>query len=100
MESVDQITCYQAIGKALAGAAPAGWLYIEANITLEGSRVDAVVSYQATQGSGYLTGVPMLARNFYDLARIISTEEKGLFKSCTFKLYSSGKYDASYTYRA
>ena len=98
MESPDQIICYQAIGKALADAAPAGWSSIEANITLAGSRVDAVVSYQATQGSGYLTGVPVLARNFYDLARIISTEEKGLFKSCTFKLYSSGKYDASYTY--
>jgi len=98
MESPDQITCYQAIGKALAGAAPDGWASIEANVTLAGSRVDAVVSYQATQGSEYLTGVPMLARNFFELARLISTEEKRLFKSCTFKLYSSGKYDASYTY--
>ncbi|WP_426701364.1 hypothetical protein ACPPVV_18745 [Rhodanobacter sp. Col0626] len=98
METPDQITCYQAIGNALSGVAPAGWSFIEANVTLAGSRVDAVVSYQAAQGSGHLTGVPMLARSFYELARLISTEEKGLFKSCTFKLYSSGKYDASYTY--
>ncbi len=40
----------------------------------------------------------MLARNFYELARLLSTEKKGLFKSCIFKLYPSGKYDASYTY--
>ena len=40
----------------------------------------------------------MLARNFYELARLLSTEEKGFFKSCIFKLYPSGKYDASYTY--
>lgn len=98
MESPDQIACFQAIGTALSGAAPAGWSSIEANITLAGSRVDAVVSYQSTLGSGFLTGVPMLARLFYELARLISTEEKGLFKSCTFKLLSSGKYDASYTY--
>jgi hypothetical protein len=98
MESPDQIACFQAIGKALSGAAPAGWSSIEANITLAGSRVDAVVSYQSTQGPGFLTGVPMLARHFYELARLISTEEKGLFKSCTFKLLSSGKYYASYTY--
>ncbi len=98
MESSDQITCYQAIGNALSRAAPAGWSSIEASVTLAGSRVDAVVSYQAAQGSGYLTGVPMLARNFHELARLISTEEKGLFKSCIFRLYPSGKYDASYTY--
>ena len=98
MESPDQITCFQAIGNALSGAAPAGWSSIEASITLAGSRVDAVVSYQAAHGSGHLTGIPMLARNFYELARLLSTEEKGLFKSCIFKLYSSGKYDASYTY--
>jgi len=98
MESPDQIAYYQAIGKALSGAAPAGWSSIEANVTLAGSRVDAIVSYEAPQGPSYLTGIPMLARNFYELARLISTEEKGLFKSCTFKLHSSGKYDASYTY--
>jgi hypothetical protein len=81
MESSDQIACYQAIGKALSGAAPAGWLSIEANVTLAGSRVDAVVSCQTTQGSGYLTGVPMLARHFYDLARLISTEKKACSKA-------------------
>jgi hypothetical protein len=98
MGSSDQIACYQAIGTALSKAAPIGWTSIQANISLSGSQVDAVVSYQAAHGPGYLTGVPMLARNFYELARLISTEEKSFFKSCIFKLYPTGKYDVDFTY--
>ena len=40
----------------------------------------------------------MLARYFYELARLVSTKEKGLFKECEFTLLSDGKYDAHFTY--
>lgn len=99
MNFESQIECYEAIGAALASVAPAGWRSIEASITLDGARVDAVVSYKnAKGGSGYLTGVPMLARYFYELARLGSTEEKGLFKTCLFTLVSNGKYDSQLSY--
>ena len=96
----DQIESYQAIGSALATAAKTPWSSIKAEMALQGSQVDAVVSYiDADSGAmGYLTGVPMLARYFYELARLVSTEEKGLFKRCVFTLDRNGRYDANFVY--
>lgn len=97
----DVIECYQAIGRALADAAKDDWDKIVADITLDGERVDAVVTYWRADNKaplGYLTGVPMLARCFYELARLVSTEEKGLFKKCTFTLRSDGKYNTDFVY--
>jgi hypothetical protein len=97
----DADECYQAIGRALVAAAKTDWNKIVAAITLDGERVDAVVAcwdkgHEAP--SSYLTGVPMLARYFYELARLVSTDEKGLFKKCTFTLYSDGKYNTNFVY--
>ena len=66
MNFKDQIECYRAIGAALAGAAPDGWRNIEAAITLDGTRVDAIVSCTTASGQReYVTGVPRLALYFY-----------------------------------
>ncbi len=97
----DQIEYYQAIGGALATAAKTPWNSIKAEIALQDSQVDAVVSYidGDSGATGYLTGVPMLARYFYELARLVSTEEKkGLFKRCVFTLDRNGRYDANFVY--
>lgn len=96
----DQIECYQAIGSTLATAAKTPWNSIKAEIALKGSQVDAVVSYidADSVAIGYLTGVPMLARYFYELARLVSTEEKGLFKHCVFTLDRNGRYDTNFLY--
>jgi len=99
MNFKDQVDCYQAIGAVLASKAPAGWREIEAAITLSDARVDAVVSCTTASGQReYLTGVPMLARHFYELARLVSTEDKGLYKTCDFKLLASGKYESNFAY--
>ena len=95
----DAIECYQAIGATLAKSAPKDWTSISADITLSGSRVDAVVSYTNQQGQGgYLTGVPMLASFFHQLARLVSSEDKGLFKKCHFLLSNDGRFDANFEY--
>ena len=96
----DQIECYQAIGAALAKAAPGDWREIKAEIILEEIRVDAIVSYTRQSGPdvGYITGVPMLANYFHQLAALLRTKEKGLFKKCFFTLNSDGKYDAQFSY--
>lgn len=97
----DAIECYQAMGKALAAAARNPWSRIAMDATLAGNRVDAVVAYwegEDEKPKGYLTGVSMLARYVYELARLVSSEEKGLFKKCHFELNSDGKYRADFEY--
>jgi len=95
----DQSDCYQAIGAALAAAAPTGWREIKAAIALDGVRVDAVVSCMMPSGKlEHLAGVPRLASHFYDLARLVSTDEKGFFKSCDFRLLPDGKYHSHFGY--
>jgi len=95
----DAIECYQAIGATLAKSAPADWTSINADITLSGSRVDAIVSYTQGQGqAGHLTGIPMLANYFHQLARLVSSEDKGLFKRCRFSLTNDGKFDSNLEY--
>jgi hypothetical protein len=74
----DQIECYQAIGTALTNAAKMPWDRITVDVALDGVRVDAVVAcWQDGESApaAYLTGVPRLASHFYDLARLISSEE-------------------------
>jgi hypothetical protein len=94
-------TCYQAIGTALAKASRSSWDWINVDATLDGVRVDAIVSLwkqEAEEPVGYLTGVPRLASHIYDLARLVSTEEKGLFKKCYFNLKKDGKFDVKFVY--
>jgi hypothetical protein len=96
----DEVECQQAISRALAAACSESWASISAEITLEGVRVDAVVSYTRSRDGevGYLTGVPRLALYFYELARLVSTDEKGLFTRCRFDLRSDGHYSNTFEY--
>jgi len=96
----DSIECYQAIGSALNAVAPSGWTNIKVQVHLDGVQVDAVVSctLASKQDLVYLTGVPRLASYFHELARLLSNEEKGLFKSCDYTLESNGKFNADFTY--
>lgn len=97
----DPLECYQAIGAALAGAARQPWDRIVVEAELDEESVDAVVACWrdgADKPGEYLTGVPRLASHIYDLARLTSTPEKGLFKSCTFTLAKDGTYTVDFAY--
>lgn len=96
----DPIECYQAIGSALAGAAKRPWDRIVLEADLDGPQVDAVVASwrQGEPKPDYLTGVPRLASHVYDLARLISTPEKGLFNRLEFVLHADGRYETRFTY--
>jgi hypothetical protein len=97
----DVIDCYQAMGKALSSSARTPWVRILVDAMLDGDRVDAVVSYWSSQTdkpAGYLTGVPMLARYVHELARLVGSEEKGLFKKCRFELLGDGKFNVDFEY--
>jgi hypothetical protein len=98
----DAIECYQAIGNTLTNAAKGSpWDRIVVDATLDGIRVDAVVACWL-EGEAkpvrYLAGVPRLALFTYELARLVSTEEKGLFKKCQFVLKKDGKFNADFVY--
>lgn len=42
--------------------------------------------------------VPNLARLFSELARLVSTEQRALFKTCIYTLTADGKYDVRFDY--
>lgn len=97
----DPIECYEAIGNALSNAAKEKWDYIVLEAILDDVRVDIVVScWRNGQGQAveYLTGIPRLASFIYDLARLVSTENKGLFKKCILTLQNSGKFNVEFGY--
>lgn len=97
----DAIECYEAVGKTLASSTRVPWTRILVDANLEGSRVAAVVAYwdgPTDRPAGHLTGVPMLARYLYELARLVSDEERGFFKKCHFDLHNDGKFDVDFEY--
>lgn len=98
----DAIECYEAIGNALSDAATQHpWDRIVLDATMAEQHVDTVVAcWQNNQTTpvAYLTRVPKLARFIYELARLVSTDEKGLFKKCTFVLHDTGKFDVEFVY--
>ncbi|RAM63626.1 immunity protein YezG family protein [Herbaspirillum rubrisubalbicans] len=96
----DAAKFYESIGNALSNAAVNPWNLIVLNATLDDVRVDVIVSCWRTGQSEveYLTGVPRLASFIYDLARVLSTPEKGRFKKCKFTLQNTGKFDVEFEY--
>lgn len=97
----DATECYQAIGNALASASRTEWDSIVLNVTLDDIRIDTVVSCWkngSNEPLEYLAGIPRLASHIYELARLVSTEEKGLFKKCHFRLFRDGKFDVEFSY--
>jgi hypothetical protein len=97
----DPIECYQAIGNALANSAKKSWDRIVLDATLADVRVDTVIACWRDGDDApieYLTGIPRLASFIYDLARLVSTEEKGLFEKCSFTLHKNGKFNVDFIY--
>jgi hypothetical protein len=97
----DPVECYRAIGNLLSCAAKEPWDRIVLDAALDGARVDVVVGCWRegeTVAFSYLTGIPRLARSIHNLAHLVSTEEKGLFRRCTFTLYKNGEYNVDFTY--
>lgn len=96
----DQVACYEAIGIALQRAIPEPWSSIDVEAELDENSVDLLVMYDPAGrvGRGNIPDVPMLARYFFELSRLVSAAEKGFFKSCRYRLEQGGKYHAEFTY--
>jgi hypothetical protein len=96
----DPIECYQAMGVCLSNAATEAWDRMEVDATLDGNQVDLVVGcWRADRAeAAYLTEIPRLGRYVYELARLVSTEEKGFFKKCFFTLHKDGTFRVDFAY--
>ena len=95
----DPIECYEAIGNSLVEAVREQWKGIQVEALLSGSSVDLLVEFEKPNGQiGNIPYIPMLARYFYDLGGLVSTEEKGIFRKCTFVLRPDGDFEVDFEY--
>ena len=96
----NQLECYQAIGGLIASAIDEPWTDARVDAELDGVEVTLIKTYLPKGGTKRrdVPFIPTLGECFYRLARLVSTEEKGLFKKCSFTLYSDGKYNTDFVY--
>ena len=95
----DPIECYEKIAGELVRAVNDNWdsIEVEAKITGESS-IDIEVIYVNKRGEHGVYDVLLVPRYFFELSKLVSTKDKGLYKTCTFYLYSDGRYDVKFTY--
>ncbi len=95
----DQTDCCQTIGKVLAAAVREKWQNITVEVQLSGIEVTLIKHYKNEHGiSKDVPFIPILGECFYALARLVSTEQKGYFKSCTFVLEPNGEFNTQFVY--
>ena len=95
----DPVGYYQAIANELVDIIKEPWTSVEVESVLFDESVDLEVVYFRPDGSEESrVRTVMLADYFYELARVISNEEKGLYKKCKFVLKSDGNFDVDFEY--
>jgi len=96
----DPVECYEAIADELVQVIKEPWKRIDVEVKLTGaSSVNTKVTYLKPSGDkGSTFNVIMLPRYFFELAKLVSTEEKGLYKQCNFTLKDDGNFDVNFEY--
>lgn len=96
----DQIECYQAIANDLANSVSEPWDKIKVDVERFGDdSINTMVTYYLSNGRKIgSTDAQMIPFYFDALASLVSTPEKGLYKKCTFTLFSDGKFDSDFEY--
>lgn len=99
MSYVDPLECYEVLGTTLADHAGDDWNCVRAEANMDGHSVDLLVFVETASGEQVnLPYVPMLARHFFDLRKLVSSEDKGLFNRCVFTVYSNGEFNVEFEY--
>jgi len=97
----DQIECCRAIASAMSRAVPEPWETVRAIAGLDEDSVDLLIEYRPrgrAEFTGNIPHIPMLARYFHELAPLVSSPDKGLFRRCVFTVQKDGRYNANYEY--
>jgi hypothetical protein len=92
---------YQAIGEDLLSLVQGPWVKIQATVERDEDFIQFETEITRPDGliesdiDPFLTNIP---EYFSEIATLISTVEKGLFKKCIFLLNADGSYKADYEY--
>ena len=96
-ETPDQY--YQAIANELIEIFRGPWEKIEVEAKRFESSINLKVVYIKADGSRASdVDVIMLPEYFFDLATVVSTPQKGLYKVCNFVMDRSGNFDVNFSY--
>ncbi|WP_273455761.1 hypothetical protein [Nevskia ramosa] len=95
----DQGECCQAIAQALVAKLPVGWQRADTIAKLDEESVDLESSYVDSAGKKTeMLAAYEVALYCHQLAPLVSTPEKGLYKTCVISVESSGRYNFKYEY--
>jgi hypothetical protein len=100
-EFKDQFECLEAIANALAEAIEEPWedLRVDAQ-RFSDVELSLIKTYLPSSGGKRkdVPFVPVLHFWFMDLAKLVSTREKGFYKKCVFTLTKDGEFNTKYEY--
>jgi hypothetical protein len=95
----DPVEYYQAIANELAEIIKDSWTSVEIEAVLFDESIDLEVVYFRPDGSEESrVRTVMIADYFYELAKVVSTKEKGLYKKCKFILKNDGNFNVDFEY--
>ncbi|UQI40027.1 antitoxin YezG family protein [Vreelandella venusta] len=90
---------YQAIAEELNSAIKEPWEKVVVNVELFDNSIEEEIVYTRPDGSKESkVSTIMSGRYFYELARVVSSEEKGLYKKCRFVLNNDGSFNIDFEY--
>ncbi|WP_166110323.1 hypothetical protein [Pseudoalteromonas sp. Z9A5] len=99
MQFNDPVEYYQAIANELNEIINEPWVSIEVEAKLFADSINLKIVFFRTDGSRESdVDEIMLPEYFYELAKVVSNEEKGLYKQCDFILNNNGKFDVNFEY--
>ena len=90
---------YQAIAEELSSIFKEPWIKVEVEARRFDTSINLKVVYTKPDGTRESdVDEIMLPEYFFELANVISTPAKGLYKTCNFVLENSGKFDVNFIY--
>ena len=99
MQFDDPVEYYQAIASELNEIINEPWVSVEVEAKLFEDSINLKVVYFRADGSRESdVDEIMLPEYFYELAKVVSNEEKGLYKQCDFVLKNDGGFDVNFEY--
>lgn len=96
-EHIDQF--YEAIANELNTIFPEPWIKVEVEARRFEGSINIKVVYTKPDGNRESdVDEIMLPEYFFDLAKVVSTPEKGFYKICNFTMDNKGKFDVTFEY--
>ncbi|MGO3055360.1 MAG: hypothetical protein ACTID3_00340 [Halomonas sp.] len=90
---------YQAIADELMDVIQEPWTSIEIEATRRETSINTVIVYWRPDGTEESrVNTRMIPRFLYDLAKVVSDEEKGFYKKCHFVLKNDGSFNVDFEY--